>query len=221
MRQRLKIQPVRCVIIGRHGFGIAIDHNAFNARIFQRIGRVTAAIVKFNTLPDTVRPTAQNHRLFAVARFGLLLSTKGGRRIIAGIKIGRAGSELSRASVDLTEIGAHIQIVTLGAHAVFIAANQFGEPRIGKAHGFDGAHGFLIIGQAVLGNFPFHGDDVAQLFDKPRAEMRQTANIFLAHALAQRMCRHEQTRRGGGGQRGAHVGQAFFGAYIGRVFRCV
>ena len=62
-RQRLEVQPVRRVVVGRHRLRIAIHHDRFVAVFAQRKRRVAAAIVELNSLRDAIRPAAQNHDL--------------------------------------------------------------------------------------------------------------------------------------------------------------
>ena len=69
-RQRLEIEPVRGVRVGRDRLRIAIDHNHFEAGArlavpvaTEREGRVAAAIVELDPLPDPVRPAAEDHHL--------------------------------------------------------------------------------------------------------------------------------------------------------------
>ncbi len=58
--QRLEIQPVAGVVIGGHGLGIAVDHDGFVVVFAQREGRVAAAVIELDSLPDAVRPAAQD-----------------------------------------------------------------------------------------------------------------------------------------------------------------
>ena len=76
LRQRLEIQPVGSVVIGRDGLGITIDHNAFDLGVFQGKSGVAAAIIKLNALADAVWATAKDNRLFATARDRLILPAK-------------------------------------------------------------------------------------------------------------------------------------------------
>jgi hypothetical protein len=62
--QRLEVKLVGCIVIGRHGLGVRIDHDALNPFLSQGKRGVYAAIVKLNTLADPIGPTAQNHHLF-------------------------------------------------------------------------------------------------------------------------------------------------------------
>ena len=89
-RERLEVQPVRGVVVGRHGLRIAVDHDGLEAVLAQRHRRVHAAIVELDALADAVRPAAQHHHLLAVGglRLALLLvrrvHVRGARRELRG-----------------------------------------------------------------------------------------------------------------------------------------
>ena len=53
--QRLEVQTIRCVVIGRHGFRIAVDHDGLVTGFFQRVSRVYTAVIELDPLPDAVR----------------------------------------------------------------------------------------------------------------------------------------------------------------------
>src|SRR5271168_5148331 len=59
-RQRLKVQPVTRVIVGRHRLRIAVHHDGLVPIFTQRKCRMAAAVIELNSLPDPVRPTPQN-----------------------------------------------------------------------------------------------------------------------------------------------------------------
>jgi hypothetical protein len=61
--QRLEIEPVRGVVVGRDGLGVAVDHDGLVARIGQRETGVTAAIVELDPLADPVRAAAEDDDL--------------------------------------------------------------------------------------------------------------------------------------------------------------
>ncbi len=63
-RQRLEIEPVGGVVIGRHRLGIAVDHDGFIARFRQREAGMAAAIIELDALADAVRPAAKDDDLF-------------------------------------------------------------------------------------------------------------------------------------------------------------
>ena len=67
-RERLEVQAVAGVVIGRDGLRIAVDHDRFDAELLQREGRVAAAVIELDSLPDAIRPAAQNHDLLAIRR---------------------------------------------------------------------------------------------------------------------------------------------------------
>ena len=67
-RQRLEIEPVGGVVVGRHRLRIAVDHDGLVARLLQREAGVAAAIVELDALADAVRPAAEDDDLLLVRR---------------------------------------------------------------------------------------------------------------------------------------------------------
>ena len=63
--QRLEIEPVGGVVVGRDGLGIAVDHDRLVARVGQREAGVAAAIVELDALADAVRAAAEDDHLLA------------------------------------------------------------------------------------------------------------------------------------------------------------
>ena len=53
--ERLEIEPVGGIVVGRHGLGIAVDHDRFVARSLQGVGGMDAAVVELDALTDAVR----------------------------------------------------------------------------------------------------------------------------------------------------------------------
>ena len=65
-RERLEVEPVGGVVVGRHGLGVAVDHDRLVAGLGQRQRRVHAGVVELDALPDPVRPGAEDdHGLLA------------------------------------------------------------------------------------------------------------------------------------------------------------
>src|SRR6185503_11211057 len=60
-REWLKIESIRSVVIGRDGFGIAVDHDGLEPRFVKRERSVTTAVIKFDSLPDAIRTGAKDH----------------------------------------------------------------------------------------------------------------------------------------------------------------
>ena len=67
-RERLEIQAVAGVVVGRDGLGIRVDHHGLEADLAQREGRVHAAVVELDALADAVRAAAEDHDLFLLRR---------------------------------------------------------------------------------------------------------------------------------------------------------
>ena len=59
-RERLEVEPVRHVVVGGDGLGVAIDHHCLVAELAERLGRVDAAVVELDPLPDPVRPGTED-----------------------------------------------------------------------------------------------------------------------------------------------------------------
>src|ERR1700693_1259864 len=105
-RQRLKVETVAGVVIRRDGLGIAIDHDRLVTVFVQRERSVTAAVIELNSLPDAVRPAAQNDYFLLVGWSRLIFV------LVSRIKIWRGTLALFRAGVHA---------LVDGQHAVFLA----------------------------------------------------------------------------------------------------
>ena len=66
--QRLEIQPIGGVVVGRDGLGVAVDHDRLEPRLGQPEHRVHAAIVELDPLADAIWPASQDDYLAALAR---------------------------------------------------------------------------------------------------------------------------------------------------------
>ena len=128
-RQRLKVETVAGVVIGRDRFRIAIDHDRLVTIFVQRERGVTAAVIELNSLPDAVRPAAQNDDFLLVGRRGFVFV------FVGRIKIWRKTLELRRAGVHA---------LVHGQHAMFLAQMpdlllpfqppRARQPSVGKSH---------------------------------------------------------------------------------------
>ncbi len=98
--QRLEIEPVRGVVVGRHRLRIAVDHDGLEAGLVQRIGGVDAAIVELDALADAVRAAAEDDHLALSRRLGLAFGRVFAVALVAGIHVGRGRGELGGAGVD-------------------------------------------------------------------------------------------------------------------------
>ena len=92
--ERFEKKFVASVVIGGHGLRIGVHHKRFKAILLQGESRVHAAVIKLNTLPDSVWTTAEDHHLLAVRRINLVIAA-----IVGGIIIRCICLELRRTSV--------------------------------------------------------------------------------------------------------------------------
>ena len=69
----------------------------------QREGRVAAAIIELDPLPDPVRAAAEDHHLAPVGNIRLVLGLAEQRRFVGRVQIGRDGVEFGGAAVDALE----------------------------------------------------------------------------------------------------------------------
>ena len=53
-RERFKVELVRCVVISRNRFRVAVDHDRFIPFVPNRKGRMHAAVIKFDALANSV-----------------------------------------------------------------------------------------------------------------------------------------------------------------------
>ena len=141
-RQRLEIEAVGGVVIGRDGFRIAVHHDGLDIHVGEGKGGVAAAIIEFDALADPVGSATEDDRLFASGRFGLAFDAAiKGRRFVAGIHIGCRRGEFGGAGVDALEDGAHAQRAAGAAHGGLVLIGQLRQARIGEAHRLEGAEG--------------------------------------------------------------------------------
>src|SRR5204863_7846098 len=99
-RERLEMEAVGGVVVGRHGFRVAVDHDGLVAGLAQGIDRMYAAIVELDSLADAVRTAAQDDDLALVGGLRLALRRTMAIALVTGIEIGRARFELGGARVD-------------------------------------------------------------------------------------------------------------------------
>ena len=99
-RERLEVELVARVVVGRDGLGVRVHHDGLEAHLAQRERRVDAAVVKLDALPDAVRPAAEDDDFLLPALAPLVFVAVG--RVV----IRRVGLELRRAGVH-EAVGGH------------------------------------------------------------------------------------------------------------------
>ena len=96
-RERLEVQAIGGVVVGRDRLGIAVDHDGLEPELAQRERRVHAAVVELDALADAVRTAAEDHDLLVVGgtRFRLVAPGR--------VHVRRERLELGGAAVDARE----------------------------------------------------------------------------------------------------------------------
>jgi hypothetical protein len=98
--ERLEVEAVRGVVVGRDGLGVAVDHDGLEAGSREGEGGVHAAVVELDALADAVGAAAEDDDLAAIADLGLVLA------LVGGVEVGGVGDELGGAGVDALVDGA-------------------------------------------------------------------------------------------------------------------
>ncbi len=201
-RQRLEIETVGRVIIGRDRFRVAVDHDGFIVGIAKREGRMAAAIIELDALADTVRAAAENDDLLAIRNFGFRARLADERRLIGRVHIGGRRSEFGGAGIDALIDRMHVEIGAQLGHVFGVLGRQACKAGIGEAHGFQHAQVFRILRQSVFADALFGLYDGFDLFKEPRIDLRCVMHLLDAKAEAHGLCDHAQAvrrRRADGG----------------------
>ena len=182
--QRLEIQPVRGVIVGRHGFGVAVDHDRLVARRGQGVAGMTATIVKLDPLADPVGAAAKDDDLFGSRRAAFAFHVAHRRNFVGGIHVGRLGFEFGGAGVDTLEHCMHAARQTRLADLDLSFAGQGRQTRIGKAHHFQLAQALLGLGQARGPDLGFGLDDFADAGKEPGVKSSGGVDLAIGQPVA-------------------------------------
>ena len=152
-----------------------------------------AAAVKFNPLPDSVGPAAQNHDLLPVARRRLI------RHLIGRIKIGRMRLKLGRAGVHAVKMSDRAQRFAILAHRKPIFAHQLRDISITESILLQLDKVLIIeVGQRqlLLPHSAVNAHQILHLLNKPRIKMGLGDNLIKADAFANRRRHLKQPLRG-------------------------
>ena len=166
-RQRFEVEAIRSVVVRRHGFRVAIDHDRFIASVMQGKAGVAAAIVKLNALTDAVWAATEDDDFLLVTDLCFIAVRTGQARFIGRIHIGGGRGEFGGTGVDALVNRAHFQLAAMGRNAGFFYANEFAQALVGKAHGFQLPHVHGVVGQALLANGVFHFYQLFNLAQEP------------------------------------------------------
>ena len=202
---RLKIQTVGGVVVGRDGFRVTVDHDGLVTVLAQRQRGVYAAVVEFDTLPDTVRAAAEDHDFIAVnGRVGLTLF------FISGVHVGGIGSKFRSAGVHALVDRVQVILVAQLADFRFPHARQLRQTRIGKAFTLQGAQEVSVEAvDAHFRHFLFQTDQLFNLYQEPAVDVGQVEDAVNREARAERVSDIPDTLSAGIFQLAADFGQRF------------
>lgn len=126
-RERLEVQAIGGVVVGRDRLGVAVDHDRLEAGVPQGEARVHAAVVELDALADAVGARAENDDLARLTGHHL------GLEVVARVVIWREGGKLAAARVDRLEHRAETRLMALRAHGSLGRAAQGGQLHIAEA----------------------------------------------------------------------------------------
>ena len=204
--ERLKVQTVGRVIVGRDGLRVAVDHDGLEAAGRQRVARVHAAVIELDTLANAVGAGAQDHRLGLVRRRGLV-----GSHALLGIRaravdvlvrlvvVLRGARELGRAGIDRLHAGNHAQALAVGAHKALVGAGQRGDLGVARAVLLEQAHRVgvdILHAQAADALLDLH--HVVDTVEVPRVDTADGVNARDIPAAAQGLDHKEDAVLGRG-----------------------
>ena len=98
-RQRLEVEAVGGVVVGRDGLRVAVDHHRVAIELASGHRGMHAAVVELDPLADPVGPGAEDDDRVALAATHLG-GGDAGVALVSGVVVGRCGLELGGAGVD-------------------------------------------------------------------------------------------------------------------------
>ena len=179
-RERLEVQAIGRVVVGRDGLGVAVDHDGLEPVLAQRERRMHAAVVELDALADPVGAAAEHDDLLAVGRTRLAFL------FVRRVHVRRARVELGCARVDALVGRTHRQRMAPGPHDVLRGPEKRGEAAIGEPVALQREHLAGIDGldrtaaQALLGR-----DEILDLRQEPRVDVRELVHFVERHPDAE------------------------------------
>ncbi len=181
-RQRFEVKSVGCIVIGRDRFRIAVDHDGFIAIFTQGQRRMHTAIIKFDTLTDTVGTTAEHNDFLFIRRMRFALV------FISGIHVRGFGSELCGAGIDALVDRTHAQLMPHLAHFRFGNIQQECQATIGKAVALEATHHALVqVGQRFLLKLQLNINNLLDLLKEPGVDFGERMHFLQGETLGERI----------------------------------
>ncbi len=148
--QRLEIEPVGGVVVGRDGLRVAVDHDRLEAGLAQREAGVAAAIVELDALADAVGAAAEDDDLALVRRLGLAFRRVAERRSRRSSTCRRSARRTRRRRCRCAcRPAARPALARAARTSASSRSGERGQPRVGKARRLQRAEMAGVGGQAV------------------------------------------------------------------------
>ena len=203
-RQRLEVQPVAGVVVGRHRLRVAVDHHRLESGFAQRRDGVHAGVVELDALADAVRTAAEHQHLRSSVPGWYL-----GLVVVGGVEVRRQRGKLRRAGVDgLVDRPDAERMAQLADHG-FVETADLPDLAIGEAQSLRGAQqigGQLARAPQLLRGFV----DQLQLGEEPGIDAGGVGELLDRRASAQRLL-HDAEAPVAGQRRLEHQGLRFAG----------
>ena len=194
--ERLEVQAVGRVVVGRDGLGVAVDHDRLEAQVAQGIRGVHAAVVELYALADAVGAGREDHH----ARTLCLDMLGGAAAHVGEVVVAGVALELAGAGVDRLDGRSHAQDLAQGAHDLLALAGEVRQLRVREAHLLGRQH---AVGrearEAQPGDCPLRCHDVCDAVEEPRVDTRHLAHALDRPAAAQGLCHVEDALGRGAG----------------------
>ncbi len=179
-RERLEVEAVGSVVIGRNGLRVAVDHNGLETVLAQRERGVNAAVIELDPLADAVGATPQHHDLLAPGRVRFALF------LVGGVQVGGIGCEFRGAGIHALVHRPHLERMAALAHLALGRGKQGGEAPVGKAVALEGEQRpHVEVFQALPFQFPFLPHQVLDLRQKPGIDVRIALDLLEREAAAE------------------------------------
>ncbi len=176
-RQRLEIEAVSGVVVGRDRLRVAVDHHRLETLLAEAEHGVAAAVVELDALADAIRPAAQDDHLLRGGRIGLA------DLLVRPVHVGRERLELGRARIDALVGRQQPFFLAALPDEAFADAEHGRDVRITEARPLERAQ--HVRGHraelAQAGHLP-QLDDLGELRQEPRVHVCQL--VQLLHRIA-------------------------------------
>ena len=198
--ERLEVEAVGGVVVGRDGLRVAVDHHGLVAERAEGLGGVDAAVVELDSLADAVRARPEDDHARRVSGRGRLVLLAPGRVEVVGRSVDLAG-----AGVDPAKDGPDAELVPAPTHLGPADPERLSErvvPPAGALRGCDVAAGqdrarsrdllpkprMQPLGKILVGEArPRRRRPALELARSVRLEERLRERTTDAHRLADRL----------------------------------